>query len=72
LDKYTYLKDILLSDNFFKKLWFLVSSDILWTKRHRWKIDFVETRKAREIIIWNFKDKECLMYKLIETQNINL
>jgi len=72
LDKYIYLKDILLSDGFYKKLWTLVGSDILWGKRHRWKIDFTETRKAREWIIWDFKNKDCLIYKLIETQNIDL
>lgn len=72
LDKYDYIKDILLNDDFYKKLWELVNWETLWSKRHKWKIDFIETRKARWLIIWDFYDKECLMFKLVKTQNIDL
>lgn len=71
LDKYYYLKEILLDDNFldiFKKL---IVSEILWKKRHIWSINIEETAKARELLIWNFKNKESLIYILLKTQETN-
>lgn len=72
LDKYDYIKEILLDDDFYDRLWELVETETLWSKRHKWKIDFVETRKSRMLIIWDFYDKNCLMYKLVKTQNIDM
>lgn len=71
LEKYSYLKDILFDEKFYSNLSEIVESEILWKKRHSWRITFVETRAAREIFVWNFKNKDCLIYKLIETQNLN-
>ena len=71
LEKYSYIKDILFDEIFYKKLSRIVESEILWKKRHSWKISFVETRVARELIVWDFKNKKCLIYKLIEIQNLN-
>ncbi len=71
LDKYTYIRDVLLEDDFFAKMEELVNSEMLWSKRHKWKINFVEAREARNLIIWDFKDKDCLMYKLVEMHGIN-
>lgn len=70
LEKYNFLWDILLSDEFFKCFSSLVNSDILWKKRHVGKINFKETKQARKLLIWDFEDQNCLIYKLIETQKI--
>ncbi len=70
LEKYDFLGNILLSDEFFNTFSSLVNSDILGKKRHVGNINFAETQKARKLLIWNFEDKNCLIYKLIETQKI--
>ena len=72
LTKYTYLQDILLHDDFLQVLNELVNSEILGKKRHVWKINFVETRKARELLIWDLENKNCLIYKLASTQSLGL
>jgi len=64
--KYNFIWDILLSDTFYSNFEKLISSEILWKKRHVWKVDFVEARKARLFLIWDFKDKNSLIYKFIE------
>jgi len=71
INKYTHIKEILMNEDFYKKIQVLVSSDILWSKRHKWKIKFSETKNARNIIIWNFKHKDCLLYKLVKIQEID-
>lgn len=71
LDKYTYLKDILLDDKFLKIFEEVVDSEIFWKKRHTWNISFVETRKARELLIWDFKNKDCLIYMLLKSQEVD-
>lgn len=70
IQKYHYLWDVFLEKNFYDCLQALVSSEILWKKRHIWKINFEETKQARWLLIWNFKNRESLIYKLIETQKI--
>lgn len=70
LDKYHYIKEIILEDNFYKNLWKIVSSEVLWEKRHKWFIEFIETKESRKILIWDFLDKNCIIYKLIEIQSI--
>ncbi len=71
LSKYTYLQDVLLSDEFMKVFSDLVNSEILGKKRHVWKTNFVETRKARELLIWGLENKNCLIYMLAETQKLD-
>ena len=68
--KYNYLWDMFLSDEFYWEFWKLINSEILWKKRHVWNINLEETAKARKILIWNFEDTNCLIYKMIETQKI--
>lgn len=70
LESYKYLKDILLEEVFLFKLWELVNSEVLWKKRHSWVINNEETEKMRNILIWDFKDKTCIIYRLLETQNL--
>lgn len=70
LKKYNYLWDMLLSDDFFQIFTKLVESEILGKKRHVGKISFLETRDARKLLIWDFSDFKSLIYKLLETQNL--
>lgn len=72
LDKYDFIKEILLSDNFFAPLSVLVNSEIFWKKRHTWKVNFYQVQKARKLIIWNLENwnKSSLIYKLVEMWGI--
>jgi hypothetical protein len=70
LDKYSDLKNILLDDEFLKIFKKLIDSEILWKKRHSWNISFTETREARKYLIWNFKDKNSLIYLLVKYWDI--
>lgn len=70
LEKYNTLWDTLLSDEFFSCFSSIINSDILWKKRHVGKINLKETKQARKLLIWDFTDQNCLIYKLIETQKI--
>lgn len=70
IEKYNYLWEVFLENNFYKCLSKLVNSDILWKKRHVWKISFEETKLARSLLIWDFENTESVIYKLIETQKI--
>ncbi len=70
LNKYKYLKDILIEDNFYNNLEIIINSEVLWSKRHTWNISFEETKKARNILIWKLENKNCIIYKLIESQSV--
>jgi len=70
LEEYSYLKKILLEKDFILKLKKIVDSWWLWIKRHSWNISNEETKELRKLIIWDFKDKSCIIYKLLETQNL--
>ena len=66
LKKHSYLKSVLLKDdNFFEIFEKIIETEVLWSKRHSGQISFVDTREARKLLIWNFKDKNCLIYKLM-------
>ena len=66
LDKFYFIKDILLEDKFFDVFEKIVWSEILWRKRHFWKIWFNETKEARALLIWDLKEKNCMIYKFIK------
>ncbi len=70
LNKYNYLGETFLSDQFYWNFWKLVNSEILWKKRHVGNISFEETAHARTLLIWDFENQNCLIYKMIETQKI--
>lgn len=70
LDKYTELRDILLDDNFFEKFTRLNRSEVLWSKRHSWSISKKDTTDARKILIWDFRDKTSMIYKILEGQSV--
>ena len=66
LEKYESISNILLDEDFIINFKKLVDSEILWKKRHIWKISFEEAKEARKLLIWDFKDQNCLIYKFIE------
>jgi hypothetical protein len=49
----------------------LVDSEILGKKRHVWKISFIETRHARNLFLWDFKDVNSLIYKFMEIGKVD-
>jgi len=71
LDKYQDLKNILLDNEFLKIFKKLIDTEILGKKRHSWNISFIETRQARKLLIWDFKDKNSLIYKLVSFWDID-
>jgi hypothetical protein len=71
IDKYQYIREILLNNDFYDNFSKLIDSEILWKKRHVWKISFVEAREARKYLIWDFKDTNSLIYKFIEIWKID-
>ncbi len=72
LDKYEDLKKVLLDDDFIKQFTTLNKSEVLSTKRHSWTITKKETTLARKILIWDFKNKNCMIYKLLESNTITI
>ncbi|MDQ7023555.1 MAG: hypothetical protein Q9M97_08745 [Candidatus Gracilibacteria bacterium] len=66
IKKHSYLEEILLEDKeFFEVYEKIINTEVLGSKRHSGRIDFVETREARRLLIGDFKDKNCLIYKLM-------
>ena len=72
LEKNSFIENIILEKDFHKKFKTLIYSEIFWKKRHKWKITFVETRKARRLLIWDFIDKSCIFYKLLEIRKADI
>ena len=67
IQKYSFLETILIKDDeLFKLFSKIIESEVLWSKRHSGRISFVDTREARKLIIWEFRDPNSLIYKLIE------
>lgn len=71
LEKYTHISDILFNEEFYDNFEKLVSSEILGKKRHVGRVSFVETREARGLLIWDFKDENSLIYKFIEIGKVD-
>lgn len=71
LEKYLYLQNVLLDDDFYEMFEVLMDSEILWKKRHVGKISLAETCQARNILLWDLHDKNSLIYKLIHTQSLD-
>lgn len=69
LDKYSYIKDVLLDDSFYNNFEKLIKTEIFWKKRHSWMITLEEVKKVRKILLWDFKDTNSVIYKLVELKN---
>ena len=70
-EKYSDLNSLVWDDNFFAKMTALNKSEVLSSKRHSGNISKKDTTEARNILIWDFKDKTSILYKLLETQAVN-
>lgn len=68
LDKYVDLKEVLLNDDFFDKFTKINKSEVLSAKRHSWTISKKDTTDARKVLIWDFRDKKSIIYRLLEWQ----
>jgi len=71
LEKYEDIKNVLFNKDFLSKYKELLATDVLWKKRHSWQINFEETKIARNLLIWDFKDKNSLIYWLLSTQDMD-
>ena len=66
LKKHSFIKNILLEDKEYLEIFEkIMETEVLWEKRHSGQISFVDTREARKLLIWDFKNKNCLIYKLM-------
>jgi len=72
LYKYPEIRDVLLDNNFFNKFTTLNKTEVLSTKRHSWTITKKETIQARKILIWDFKDNNSIIYKILESWTITI
>lgn len=70
LNKYSDLREVLLDDSFYDLFTQLNKSEVLSSKRHSWSISKEETIEARKILIWDFKDQNSLIYKLLLSQSV--
>ncbi len=70
LDKYIYLKEVLINCDFLKNYKIIIDLEILWKKRHSGQISFLQTKKSRKLLIWDLKDKKSLIYMLLSTQDM--
>lgn len=70
LDKYIEVKDVLLSDSFYKLFAEVITSDVLGWKRHSGKINIKETEKTRKLMVWDYTDKNSILYILLESQSV--
>ncbi len=70
-EKYFDLNSLVWDDDFFVKMTALNKSEVLSSKRHSGNITKKETWEARDLLIWDFKDKKSILYKLLETQAVN-
>lgn len=71
LEKYNYISDILFNDKFYKNFEKLVGSEILWKKRHVWRISYDEASVARLLLIWDFSNYDSLIYRFIEIWKVD-
>ena len=64
LEKYSYIKNILLDDEFIDLYGKIVDLEVFWAKRHIWKVSFDDIFLTRKYFFWDFVDKNCFFYKL--------
>lgn len=63
-----FLWEVLLSKSFLLQLKCVIDSHALTDKRHTGTLSRADTISARNTIIWDFKDKESILYLLSSTQ----
>jgi hypothetical protein len=68
----TFLQKALLESNFLLQLEWLMSTHAITDKRHSGILSKEDTKKARELIIWDFTNTNCILQILANTQNIDI
>jgi hypothetical protein len=66
------LWEILSNREFLSMCASLLESDVFGSKRHSGEILLSEIEQVRGLVAGNLKDKNCLLYKLFETQKIDI
>ncbi len=67
-----YLWHLLLSKSFLLQLECVIYSHALTDKRHSWRLSRADTISARDIIIWNFTDTNCILHTLSASQKTDI
>lgn len=70
LEKNKEFKDILLSNEFLRLFEEIIKSEVFWAKRHTGKINLDETKRARELMTWEYLNKNSILYILLESQTV--
>jgi len=66
LNKPTDVSDLLTDQKFYKTFEKLNKSGLLSAKRHSWVISKAETIEARKMFVWDYKNKNSILYKIME------
>ena len=66
LEKYSYIKKIILEPEFLEIYEKIVDLETFWAKRHIWKVDFEDVVATRKYFLWDLENKNCLFYKLFQ------
>ncbi len=67
-----FLWEVLLSKSFLLQLKCVIDSHALTDKRHTGTLSKADTISARNAIIWDFKNKECILYLLSSSQKTDI
>ena len=70
LNKNPEKKELILWKYFYKEINNLIKTEIFTTKRHHWKITLEEAELIRKILVWEYKNKESLIYKMLESETV--
>jgi hypothetical protein len=72
VDKYEDIYYLLTDRKFYNNFKKLNNLEVLSKKRHSWTVNKQETIKARKLFVWDYKDKDSILYKLLEIWSINI
>lgn len=66
LEKYFYIKKIVLEKEFLEIYEKLLALETFWKKRHIWKVDFDDVIQTRKYFLWDLVDKNSFLFKLLK------
>lgn len=68
----SFLEKALLQSAFLLQLEALMHLHAVSEKRHTWTLSSHDTTLARDVCVWNFKNKNCLLYILAASQSVDI
>ena len=71
LESRPFLQKSLLETDFLLQLKTLIHLHAITDKRHSWSLSPKDTTLARDACIWNFQNKNCLLYILAASQSVD-